>query len=99
MLHFGAFFRVLLPLAIPGVIATTIFCFITAWNELMFAYILTQTKVMTVPVALVAYVSEKTILWGEMSASALIAIMPALVLALSAQKYLLRAMTLGAIKG
>ena len=91
--------RVVLPLIAPGIVVTAILCFIFSWNEFMFALILTREAAKTVTVQLSAFQSPTKIMWGEMSALVIIAVVPVLILALSVQRYLVRGLTLGAVKG
>jgi multiple sugar transport system permease protein len=96
----GALVRVVLPLVAPGLAATAIFCLIVSWNELLFALILTQTDVaMTLPVGIAGRVTQYEIKWGVMSAAGVVAMMPILVFALMVQRYLVRGLSLGAVKG
>jgi multiple sugar transport system permease protein len=96
----GALRRVVLPLVAPGLAATAIFCLIISWNELLFALILTQTDAaMTLPVGIAGRVTQYEIKWGVMSAAGVVAMMPILVFALSVQRYLVRGLSLGAVKG
>jgi multiple sugar transport system permease protein len=95
----GALRRVVLPLVAPGLAATAIFCLIISWNELLFALILTQTDAaMTLPVGIAGRVTQYEIKWGVMSAAGVVAMMPILVFALSVQRYLVRGLSLGAVK-
>lgn len=96
----GAFRRVVLPLVTPGLAATAVFCLIVSWNEFLFALVLTQTDdAMTLPVGIAGRVTQYGIQWGAMSAAAVVAIVPILVFALVVQKYLVRGLSLGAVKG
>jgi len=95
----SAIMRIVLPLTAPGIVVTAIFCFIFSWNEFMFALILTRETAKTVTVQLAGFASPTQILWGEMSALVIIAIVPILVMALSVQRYLVRGLTFGAVKG
>jgi len=96
----GAFWRVSLPLVLPGLAATAVFCLIVSWNEFLFALVLTQTDTaMTLPVGIAGRVTQYGIKWGAMSAAAVVAIVPILAFALSVQKYLVRGLSLGAVKG
>lgn len=96
----GALLRVVLPLAAPGVAATAVFCLIVAWNEFLFALILTQTDaVMTLPVGIAGRVTQYEIKWGAMSAAGVVAMIPVFTFALSIQRYLVRGLSLGAVKG
>jgi multiple sugar transport system permease protein len=96
----GAFRRVVLPLVTPGLAATAVFCLIVSWNEFLFALVLTQTDdAMTLPVGIAGRVTQYGIKWGAMSAAAVVAMVPILAFALSVQRYLVRGLSLGAVKG
>jgi multiple sugar transport system permease protein len=96
----GALRRVELPLVAPGLAATAVFCLIVSWNEFLFALVLTQTDAaMTLPVGIAGRVTQYEIKWGVMSAAGAVAIVPILVFALAVQKYLVRGLSLGAVKG
>ncbi len=96
----GALVRVLLPVAAPGLAATAVFCLIVAWNEFLFALMLSQTdRGTTLPVGIAASVTQYEIRWGAMSAAGVVAMAPVLVFAAVVQKYLVRGLTLGAVKG
>jgi multiple sugar transport system permease protein len=96
----GALRRIVLPLVVPGLAATAIFCLIISWNELLFALILTQTDAaMTLPVGIAGRVTQYEIKWGVMSAAGVVAMMPILIFALAVQRYLVRGLSLGAVKG
>jgi multiple sugar transport system permease protein len=96
----GALRRVVLPLVAPGLAATAIFCLIISWNELLFALIMTQTDAaMTLPVGIAGRVTQYEIKWGVMSAAGVVAMMPILIFALAVQRYLVRGLSLGAVKG
>jgi multiple sugar transport system permease protein len=96
----GAFRRIVLPLVAPGLAATAVFCLIVSWNEFLFALVLTQTdEAMTLPVGIAGRVTQYGIKWGAMSAAAVVAMVPILAFALSVQKYLVRGLSLGAVKG
>jgi multiple sugar transport system permease protein len=96
----GALRRVVLPLVAPGLAATAVFCLIVSWNEFLFALVLTQTdEAMTLPVGIAGRVTQYGIKWGAMSAAAVVAMIPILAFAMSVQKYLVRGLSLGAVKG
>jgi multiple sugar transport system permease protein len=96
---FGAFFRIALPLITPGLVATALFSFIFTWNEFMFALLLTRSDVRTLTIIVPSLVGGHEILWGEIAAVGTVAIIPGVVLALLLQRYLVRGLTLGAVKG
>src|SRR2546423_6089794 len=96
----GALRRVVLPLVTPGLAATAVFCLIVSWNEFLFALVLTQTDdAMTLPVGIAGRVTQYGIKWGAMSAAAVVAMIPILAFAMAVQKYLVRGLSLGAVKG
>jgi multiple sugar transport system permease protein len=96
----GALVRVILPLVSPGLAATAVFCLIVSWNEFLFALVLTQTDAaMTLPVGIAGRVTQYEIKWGVMSAAGVVAMMPILIFALAMQRYLVRGLSLGAVKG
>ncbi len=96
---FAAFRLVALPLVAPGLVATTLFSFVFTWNEFLFALLLTRKAVRTLTVMVPSLVGGHEILWGEIAASGIIAIIPGILLALLLQRYLVRGLTLGAVKG
>jgi multiple sugar transport system permease protein len=96
----GALVRVVLPLVSPGLAATAVFCLLVSWNEFLFALVLTQTDAsMTLPVGIAGRVTQFEIKWGVMSAAAVVAMMPIMIFALAMQRYLVRGLSLGAVKG
>jgi multiple sugar transport system permease protein len=98
--RFGVLVRIVLPLVRPGLAATAVFCLIVAWNEFLFALILSQTEsAMTLPVGIAAHVTQYEIQWGAMSAAGVVAMLPVLLFATAAQRYFVRGLSLGAIKG
>ena len=97
--HWGAFTRVALPLVAPGLVATALFSFIFAWNEFMFALLLTRRNVRTLTIIVPSLVGGHEILWGEIAAIGMVAIIPGIILALILQRYLIRGLTMGAVKG
>lgn len=96
---FRAFTLIALPLVAPGLVATTLFAFVFTWNEFLFALLLTRRAVRTLTVMVPSLVGGHEILWGEIAAAGIVAIIPGIVLALLLQRYLIRGLTLGAVKG
>lgn len=98
---FGAFFRVILPNTIPGLTATLIFCIILAWNELLFALILTNRFATTIPVTLAGLYAdtEQGALWGPILAIGSMTVIPIIIFAMSVQKYLIRGLAAGSTSG
>jgi multiple sugar transport system permease protein len=95
----GAFRRITLPLAVPGLIATGAFAFIFSWMEFLFAVVFTRTKAVTLPVAIAGFSGSQGSNWGQASALAVVAMLPVFAVALLVQRHFVRGLTLGAIRG
>ncbi len=96
----GAFIRILLPLAKPGLAATAIFSLILAWNEMLLALILTETEnSVTLPIGIAGRVTQFQTFWGEISAAGFLASIPIIVFAFIVQRHLVRGLSFGAVKG
>ncbi len=95
----GALWRVVLPLCVPGVIATGIYIFITAWNEYLYALTLGGRNVRPITVAIQTLIGEYQVEWGLLTAGGIIGAMPATILFLIVQKRLIGGLTQGAVKG
>ena len=91
--------RVVLPLCLPGIIATGIYIFITAWNEYLYALTLGGRNVRTITVAVQTLIGEYEVQWGLLTAGGIVGAMPATVLFLIVQKRLISGLTQGAVKG
>ncbi len=96
--RFGTFWRIALPLVTPGLVATGVFCFIFAWAEFFFAVALTRSNATTLSVYIVNFFGKMMVQWGEVGATSLLAMVPLFVLSFIVQRYLVRGLTLGAIK-
>lgn len=95
----GVFWRITLPLSIPGLIATATFAFIFSWTEFLFAVVFTRTEATTLPVAIAGFSGSQGSNWGQASALAVVATAPVLALSLLVQRHFVRGLTLGAIRG
>ena len=95
----GALWRVILPLCIPGLVATGIYIFITAWNEYLYALTLGGRSVRTMTVAIQTLIGEYQIEWGLLTAGGVVGALPATILFLIVQKRLIGGLTQGAVKG
>jgi arabinogalactan oligomer/maltooligosaccharide transport system permease protein len=97
---FGTFWRIVVPLSLPGVAVTCFYTFITAWNEVAFAnIILTGNETYTLPVGLRTYVFQFQQDWQSLTAAAMIVTLPAVLVFLFAQRYLISGLTRGGVKG
>ena len=94
-----AFFKIALPLSTPGIVASALYCIIFSWNDFLFALMLTSPKTKTIPLGIMASFSSVEISWGKMAAMSLIAILPALIIALFLNRYFVQGMTMGSTKG
>jgi ABC-type sugar transport system permease subunit len=99
--RFQSFRRVVVPVAIPGLVAAAIFCFLVAWNEFIYAILLTSTlDSQTLPTRIVQFVaSQRFYNPGLLFAAGVFAIIPPVLITLLFQRYLLRGMLAGAVKG
>jgi multiple sugar transport system permease protein len=95
----GAFFKVALPLSAPGLVATGIICLAFAWNEFMFALIMAQRKAITLPYIISGASDTRGIQFWFIATRALMAMVPPTILALTVQKFIVRGLTFGAVKG
>ena len=96
---FTTFFRVVLPTAWGGVGVTAIFAFIESWNEFLYAVVLTGNRTKTVPVAIFSFLTTEESLWGPFTATGVSIMAPVILVALFAQRQMIKGMTLGATKG
>lgn len=95
---FGALVRVVLPAALPGVAAVTIYAFMTAWTEVLFASVLTTADTKTLAVGLQGYTTQSNVYWNQVMAASLVVSVPVVVGFLLLQKALVRGLTAGAVK-
>ncbi|MCA3439526.1 MAG: carbohydrate ABC transporter permease [Cereibacter sp.] len=91
--------RVTFPLAAPGIAVTAVFTLIFCWNEFLFAYILTRKAASTVTVGVESFFTLQGILWGPVAAAATISVAPMLIFVLVMQRYMVRGLTFGAVRG
>ncbi len=96
---FGRFFRVVLPVTKPGLIASAILTFVAAWNEFLFAVILTINKSKTLPVVIAGFITDRGLDWGPMAATSLVTLLPVVLLVWLIQKDFVNGLAAGAIKG
>ena len=95
----GAFRKVVLPLMLPGIAITAVFCLIFSWNEFLYALLFTRTDARTLSLGISAIWGAIDIQWGPMCAAIGLGIVPTLIAALAMQRYIIRGLTFGAVKG
>lgn len=96
--RYGAFLRIALPLAAPGLMVAFLFAFVFSWNEFLLALTLTVDKAKTLPVQVAGNVTLRGPRYWDIAAQALVVMLPPLVIALLAGRYIVRGLTLGAVK-
>ncbi len=94
-----AFLKILLPLSGPGVVTATTLSFIFSWNNFMFSQVLSQQKTRTLPIAVYNFLSYVEVDWGAVMAAAVVIMGPAILLTMFFQKYVVKGLTMGAVKG
>ncbi|WP_119461016.1 carbohydrate ABC transporter permease [Rhodospirillaceae bacterium SYSU D60014] len=95
----ATFLRIAIPLARPGIAAAALLAFIFAWNNFIFALILGSSDVQPVTVGALAFITASGINYGQIAAALVLSVVPTLILALFAQRYLVEGLSLGAVKG
>jgi multiple sugar transport system permease protein len=91
--------HIVIPLTRNGIFATAVFAFIFSWNEFMFALVLTRTEVITYPVQVSQYFGAQSTFWAKISAMSVLGTLPIFFAVAAFQKYLVRGITFGAVKG
>lgn len=94
----GALFRVVVPAALPGIVAVAIYAFMTAWGEVLFASVMTDDSTRTLAVGLQGYATQNNIYWNQIMAASLTVSVPVVVGFLLLQRFLVAGMTAGAVK-
>ena len=95
----GAFLRVTLPLAAPGVAVTTVLMLLASWNEFLFAMMLAGGDARTAPASIAQFVTFRAVVWGKLAAASVLTALPIAAAVLVAQRRLVRGLTSGAVKG
>jgi multiple sugar transport system permease protein len=96
--HWGALFRVVLPVARPGIVAVAVFAFMTAWGEVLFASVLTTSSDRTLGIGLQEYATQGNTDWNQLMAAAVVVSIPVVVGFLALQRYLVRGLTAGSVR-
>jgi multiple sugar transport system permease protein len=95
----GAFLRVMLPLARPGLVTAAILSLLLAWNDFLFAAVLTSNSTRTLPVLLAGYAGADTgVEWGQITASGVLVVLPVILFSFAVQKHLVTGLSAGAVK-
>jgi multiple sugar transport system permease protein len=94
----GAFFQIILPIALPGMVAAFILSLVLTWNEYFFAALLTSTHANTLPVMVASQTGSQGISWWSMAALSFGAILPLIIIGVVLERYLIKGMTAGAVK-
>jgi multiple sugar transport system permease protein len=91
--------RIVFPLIRPGMVAAAVLCFIFAWNEFLYAFMLGGSRVKTLPVSIPELITTQGVRWGEMSVVGIVGLLPVLITVFFLQKHIVRGLTMGAVKG
>lgn len=94
----GALFRVIVPAAIPGIVAVAVYAFMTAWGEVLFASVMTNDTTRTLAVGLQGYSTQNDVYWNQIMAASLVVSLPVVAGFLLLQRYLVAGLTAGAVK-
>lgn len=94
-----SFSRIMLPIAVPGIITTTLLAFIQSWNNFTFGLILGSAKTQPLPVAIFSFISYTEVNYGGLMAAASVITLPIIIISLILQKYIVAGLTAGAVKG
>jgi multiple sugar transport system permease protein len=98
--RFGAFYRVVLPLSAPGVLAAGLYAFTQAWNEFLYALVfITDGKLRTLPVGLASFITGDVYGWGYLMSGAVLTTLPVIAAYIYLQKYMVEGLTAGGVKG
>jgi multiple sugar transport system permease protein len=92
------FWRIILPMAKPGIAAASLLAFIYAWNNFIFALILGSSKVQPVTVSALKFITAEKLRYGDIAAACILAAIPIFILSIYAQRYMVRGLSLGAVK-
>ena len=97
--RWGVFWKVVLPMARSGIFATAVFTFVFAWNEFLFALVLTRSDVTTFPVQVTHYLGGQSNFYSKIAAMSVLGTVPIFIAVAMLQRYLVRGISLGAVKG
>jgi multiple sugar transport system permease protein len=97
--RFNSFLKIILPISGPGIVTSAILSFVFSWNNFMFGIILSGRNTKTLPVAIYGFISYTDINWGGLMAGSVVVTIPVIVISLFLQKYIIKGLTAGAVKG
>jgi multiple sugar transport system permease protein len=98
--RFGAFYRIVLPLSAPGVLAAALYAFTQAWNEFLYALVfITDARLRTLPVGLASFITGDVYGWGYLMSGAVLTTLPVIAAYIYLQKYMVEGLTAGSVKG
>lgn len=97
--NFEAFFRIMLPLSLPGLITSTILVFIASWNNFIFGLILGTSKTQPLPIAIFSFISYTEVNWGGLMAASVVVTIPIIIVTMFLQRFIIEGLTAGAVKG
>ena len=96
---YEVFFKTLVPLIKPGLVASALLAFIFAWNSFTFPLILSGFQIQTITITALRYIASDTVRYGQVAVASTIAVLPEIIVALFIQKHLVRGLSFGAVKG
>jgi multiple sugar transport system permease protein len=98
--RFGAFYKIVLPLSAPGVLAAALYAFTQAWNEFLYALVfITDARLRTLPVGLASFITGDVYGWGYLMSGAVLTTLPVIAAYIYLQKYMVEGLTAGGVKG
>jgi multiple sugar transport system permease protein len=97
--RFGAFVRVVIPNAAPGLVATFVYAFLFAWDELLFATALTEHDAETIPIGIRNFIGNYSEEYDQLMAAGVVSTIPVIIAFFATQRWLVRGLTAGAVKG
>ncbi len=97
--RWAVLWKVVLPMARAGLFATAVFTFIFAWNDFLFALILTNSEVVTYPVKVTGYFGSQSTFWSKIGAMSMLGVLPMILVVGTMQRFIVRGISMGAVKG
>jgi multiple sugar transport system permease protein len=88
-----------LPLTVPGIIVTSMFAFVFSWNNAVFPLVLSNQRTATLPIGTLSYFATTGVTWNYIAATAIITMLPPMIIFLALGRYIVRGLTFGAVKG